>query len=173
MDLSLTAVLSDLGLPLFLVLGIVAAGSYVDGNWVDILSFLTAISYTGIKWAKRPKSTRGAFLCRDMGVEFVNAGSLFPLFLLTCSILSSKFTEALLSGNKITLSIAGGFALFALLEDRKQKGVLDVPSAVNAVGDKVGPAQGEAANSPMVVAQAAQKPRPRQQQRNRGKGRRR
>ncbi|WP_406626095.1 hypothetical protein [Acidovorax sp. SDU_ACID1] len=62
---------------------------------------------------------------------------------MTLSIFSSKFTEALLNGNKITLSIAGGFALFALLEDRhtsKQQ----APQL-----EFVGPPYIPAANAPM------------------------
>jgi len=43
------------------------------------------------------------------------------LLLLSLTIFSSKLTALLLSGNKIILSIAGCFALFALLEDRTVK----------------------------------------------------
>jgi hypothetical protein len=118
--------------------------SYVDGNWVDICSILTALAYVGWQWKKRPRGTRGPFICRDIGIEFVNAASIFPLVLLTLSFVSSKFTEALLSGNKIILSIAGGFALFALLEDRKSVALLA------QIPDMVASPDVKAANAPFV-----------------------
>ncbi|MCT9812415.1 hypothetical protein N0K08_17365 [Acidovorax sp. Be4] len=135
--------------PDFFFRGLAKLLSYVDGNWVDICSILTALAYVGWQWQKRPKVGRGPFICRDIGIEFVNAASIFPLVLLTLSFVSSKFTEALLSGNKIILSIAGGFALFALLEDRKS------PSVVLQALDFVGPPQMPAANAPFVEPKVA------------------
>lgn len=94
---------------------------YFDGNWVDICSVMFSLIFVNYRWRKRDPDTRGPFFCRDVGAEFANAASLFPLALLFFTIVSTKLTAALITGNKIILSIAGGFALFALLEDRTPK----------------------------------------------------
>jgi hypothetical protein len=119
--------------------------SYVDGSWVDICSIIMALVIVARQWLRRPAAERGPFMCRDMGVEFVNAASIFPLLLLSLSIVSSKFTEALLNGNKITLSIAGGFALFALLEDRQKSADARLESTTIVVSPSP-----PAANSPIA-----------------------
>ncbi|NMM19129.1 MAG: hypothetical protein HHJ15_04080 [Rhodoferax sp.] len=103
--------------------------SYVDGSWLDIFSFIFALVYVRRQWGKKPELTRGPFLCRDIGFEFANAASIFPLFLLTLTVFSTKLTVALLTGNKIILAIAGGFALFSLLEDRSVQSAEPIPVA--------------------------------------------
>ncbi|WP_123692013.1 hypothetical protein [Allostella humosa] len=51
------------------------------------------------------------------GVEIAKATALFPLIILAASVCSSWLTQELMQANKITLSIAGFVALFAVLDD--------------------------------------------------------
>ena len=85
----------------------------IDGSWVDIGSFLVAIGYA----VYRHRSDRARnFVSRTTGIDIANGISLFPLFLLTCGIFSSKALEAALQSNKLILGVAGAVALFAILE---------------------------------------------------------
>lgn len=91
--------------------------NYFDGSFVDVGSILVALCFVLWHRHRLPCNTRCAFLSRETGRLLVNAISIFPLFLLAASIFSSKLTELLLGGSKITLTIAGSYALFTMLED--------------------------------------------------------
>lgn len=93
------------------------ADSYFDGSFVDVGSLVLALVF--VVWQRRnlPCEDRCDFWSRQTGRALVNAISIFPLLLLSLSIFSSKLTELLLSGSKITLTIAGCYALFTMLED--------------------------------------------------------
>lgn len=106
--------------------------SYVDGSLLDILSLVVAFAYVMRQRCKLPAEQRCNFWSRQTGRAMANALTLFPLGLLALSIVSSKLTEWLLSGSKITLTIAGGYALFAMLEDQSEKNAalaIEAPAA--------------------------------------------
>ena len=86
---------------------------WVDGNWVDIGSFLVAIVYAGIKSHR----CETPLISKKTALNLANGTSLFPLFLLGLSLFSSKLLTALVSANKLILSVAGLCALLAMLED--------------------------------------------------------
>lgn len=92
-------------------------GQYFDGSLVDVGSIIVAVCFVLWHRSRLPCDDRCAFLSRETGRLLVNAVSIFPLLLLSASIVSSKLTELLLSGSKITLTIAGSYALFTMLED--------------------------------------------------------
>ena len=87
--------------------------SWIDGNWVDICSLVVAMLYVLRKFSRR----KGKFISKAAAIEIANACSLFPLFLLGMSILSSALLSELMHANKLILSVAGFSALLATLED--------------------------------------------------------
>lgn len=89
--------------------------SYIDGNWIDIGSLLTGMGYATLRFQRNRSSRR--FLSKTTGVDVANGTSLFPLFILGLSFLSSPLLDELLSANRLILSVAGLAALFAILED--------------------------------------------------------
>ncbi|MDN4052886.1 hypothetical protein QPK32_07340 [Massilia sp. YIM B02763] len=50
-------------------------------------------------------------------MDFANGTALFPLLVLTFCPLSSGLVSGLVDANKMTLAVAGFFALLAVLED--------------------------------------------------------
>jgi hypothetical protein len=105
--------------------------SWIDGNWVDILSLLIALIYAFSKARRdtifslsppfgRPKKRLllSRLISRETGLDIANGCSLFPLLILGgLTSLSSRVLTALMSANKLILSVAGFCALLALLED--------------------------------------------------------
>lgn len=87
-----------------------------DGNWVDIGSLVTGVLYMGYKYVRDPALTK--FFCQKSGSNFANGIALFPLALMILSVLSSAMAKGLLESSKISLAVAGGFALCAILDDR-------------------------------------------------------
>ena len=86
----------------------------IDGNWVDLSSIGIALVYASAKCIK----TKGQKLVsKTTALHFANSTSIFPLAMLATSVASSKILTALLSANKLILSVAGFCALLALLED--------------------------------------------------------
>jgi hypothetical protein len=57
------------------------------------------------------------FLSRPTGFDFANGVALFPLLILTLSVFSSHLVDSLVQASKISLSVAGAFALLAILEE--------------------------------------------------------
>jgi hypothetical protein len=104
--------------------------SWIDGNWVDVVSLLVALLYAFSKARRdtvfslshpfgRPKKhlLLSRLISRETGLDIANGCSLFPLLLLGLTIFSSRVLAALMSANKLILSVAGFCALLALLED--------------------------------------------------------
>lgn len=88
--------------------------TWIDGNWIDIFSFGLALLYA---FAKALKRRPVRFVSKAMVSDLANGTSLFPLFLLGMTIVSSRLLRELLRANKLILSVAGICALIALLED--------------------------------------------------------
>ena len=86
----------------------------IDGNWIDISSFCTAIVYAVIKAFRRSPQK---WISRKTSIDLANGTSIFPLLVLGFSFLSSKLLAELLHANKLILSVAGLCALLAMLED--------------------------------------------------------
>jgi hypothetical protein len=90
-------------------------GGYFDANWVDVGAYLGGVAYAIRKYLtvqpRRPK-----FLCAQAGLDFADGTALFPLGVLALAAFSTWLVTQLLSASRITLSVAGVFALLALLE---------------------------------------------------------
>lgn len=135
---------------------------YLDGNWVDIGSLILAMAI--IWWRRRtiPKAERCAFFTRETAKELVSALTVFPLLLLTISSIFTKITPHLLSGSRITLTIAGGYALFSMLEDLLQPKAQNGQQLAAATEIKL-PHDGsptQAANDPQAINSAEGAPLP-------------
>jgi hypothetical protein len=89
--------------------------SSIDGNWVDIGSFITGFIY--IIWLRCSGSRTVPFLSKNTAFDFANGLSVFPLILLTLSPIASVLMKGLVDASKISLGVAGMFSLFAILED--------------------------------------------------------
>lgn len=87
--------------------------AFFDGNWVDVGSLLIAICYAAWKCMRTGRKK----ISKATAVDVANGASLFPLFLLGCSFLSSKLLSELMQANKLILSVAGLCALLSMLED--------------------------------------------------------
>lgn len=86
---------------------------YIDGNWVDVGSLVTALLYA---FWKAKKCSRKK-ISKATAVDIANGASFFPLLLLGLSIFSSRLLTELMQANKLILSVAGLCALLAMLED--------------------------------------------------------
>lgn len=86
-----------------------------DGNWVDVGSIITGMLYVPVMCYRR--ATPIKFLSRDTGFDFANGMALFPLLIMAFSPLSSGLIKGLVEASKPSLSIAGVFALLAILEE--------------------------------------------------------
>ncbi len=87
---------------------------FIDGNWVDIGSLLVAVVYAVWKSSRREN---GKIISKATSLDLANGCSIFPLFLLGMTVISSPLLSELLKANKLILSVAGLCALLALLED--------------------------------------------------------
>lgn len=91
---------------------------YIDGNWIDICSLLIAIIYAYVQWRKGCAAGGATkFISKNTATIVANGTSLFPMFLLGLSVVSSALMQELLSANRLILSVAGIAALFAILDD--------------------------------------------------------
>lgn len=89
--------------------------SWLDGNWVDILTLAVALVYAV---AKCYRADDQRLVSKETGLQVAHGVALFPpLLLLALSSLSSAALNALLHSHKIILSVAGVVALLAILED--------------------------------------------------------
>ena len=91
---------------------------WIDGNWIDAGSIFVAATYAGWKAKCRPGQK---IISKATSLDLANGTSLFPLFLLGLSIVSSELLKELLGANKLILSVAGFCALLAMLEDEPEK----------------------------------------------------
>ena len=89
--------------------------NYFDANWIDVGSLLGGLLYAALRWRRAPNGRR--FVSKATGVDVANGASLFPLVLLGLSFISTPLLNALMSANRLILSVAGLAALFAILED--------------------------------------------------------
>jgi hypothetical protein len=89
-----------------------------DGSWVDIFTLVTAIGYSLLMHKRVGIPAGKSLVCRETGLSIAHGVALFPLFLLAVSSISSHALDALLHSHKIILSVAGGLALLAILEER-------------------------------------------------------
>lgn len=91
----------------------------LDGNWVDMATLGVAFFYA---LGRRLVSQQGASL--EAFVSDISYGvSIFPMALLTLTVVSSTALTALLTGNKVIISLAGLFSLIVILKrsfDRPQ-----------------------------------------------------
>ena len=88
---------------------------YLDGNWFDICSLFGGIFYAVYR-AKRSVK-RHKIISKDTGIDVANGVGLFPLAVLAIASFSSSALMALLSSNRLILSVAGVVALLAILEE--------------------------------------------------------
>jgi hypothetical protein len=86
-----------------------------DGNWVDICSLATGVLYIVVARCRRKHKL--PLLHRKTGIDFANGAALFPLLLMTTSVVSSGLVKGLVDASKMSLSVAGFFAILAILED--------------------------------------------------------
>ena len=89
---------------------------WLDGNWIDIGSFLVAVAYAIWKYSRR-NAKRGGLVSKATALDLANGASLFPMLVLAGASFSSKLLAELLTANKLILSIAGLCALLSMLED--------------------------------------------------------
>lgn len=87
----------------------------IDGNWVDIGSLGTGLIYTIYSIIKNRDHTK--LFSKQTGFSFANGIALFPLLIMTFSVMSSALIKGLVEASKISLSAAGFFALLAILEE--------------------------------------------------------
>lgn len=67
----------------------------------------------------RVRSRRGPckLFSKQTGLDFANGAALFPLFVMSLSVISSALLKGLVESSKMSLAVAGLFALLAILED--------------------------------------------------------
>jgi hypothetical protein len=102
-------------LPEWLATAFDALRPYVDGGWMDCLSLFSALIYA--EWRRSKHTPPRKIICRETGVDIANGVSIFPLFILSLSSVSSFMLKNLQGSNKLILSVAGIVALLAILED--------------------------------------------------------
>jgi hypothetical protein len=90
----------------------------LDGNWVDIGTILVAALYALL---------RGMISCSKMSIEGVVSDvsygvSIFPMLLLSTAAFSSAPITALMSGNRVIISLAGLFSLIVLVKRTFDRG---------------------------------------------------
>ena len=90
------------------------AGPWFDGSFVDCASILIAVAPA--IWQRAKTEPRRPIICKATGVDIANGVSFFPLILLCLAVFSTKAVYLLLATNRLILTIAGLFSLFALLE---------------------------------------------------------
>lgn len=88
---------------------------HIDGNWIDVCSVATGILYIAAQKYRRTSPCK--IISKQTGFDFANGAALFPLLILAFSVLSSDLVKSLVEASKMSLSIAGCFALLAILED--------------------------------------------------------
>jgi hypothetical protein len=86
-----------------------------DGNWVDVGSIVTGAVYIGLQRFRRATPVR--LISKETGTDFANGTALFPLLVLTVCPLSTGLVNGLVEASKMTLAVAGFFALLAVLEE--------------------------------------------------------
>lgn len=88
---------------------------YYDGNWVDVVSFIVGIIYASIK----RHQANIPWCSKSIGLHLANGIGLFPMVLLILGVFSKLAVVQLLESSRLTLAVAGVFALLAMLDDSK------------------------------------------------------
>lgn len=88
---------------------------HFDGNWIDACSFVSGLIYIPIQRYRRQTKTK--LFCKATGSDFANGAALFPLFVLTMSAFSTELLKGLLEASKLSLCVAGVFALLSIIEE--------------------------------------------------------
>lgn len=88
----------------------------LDGSWVDIWTLVVAGLYTILR----------RLICRTCTGEAImydisHGVTIFPMMLLSATAISSTAIQTLMQGNKLIISLAGVFALLALLKRTFEK----------------------------------------------------
>ncbi len=84
-------------------------------DWFDPATFIFALLFLAYKAVR----TKGTTLS-EAGRTVMDGSAIIPLLMLTLSAVSRHALEALLNGSRVTLSIAGFFALTAVLQIDKK-----------------------------------------------------
>jgi cell division protein FtsW (lipid II flippase) len=102
-------------------------GLQIDGSWIDDFSYVVAVVWMIARYMKRRRQpvrrpTRRPhalkmFFCRVTAMDFACGVCVFPLCGLAASVFSDRMMVALISGNRLLLSVAGVVALFSVVED--------------------------------------------------------
>ena len=86
----------------------------IDGNWLDVCSFLAGIVH--IAYRRYGNVNNRNLISTTTAIQYATGVAIFPQLLLTFCVFSSQLERSLLAASKISLSVAGVFALVALLE---------------------------------------------------------
>jgi hypothetical protein len=86
--------------------------SFIDGGPFDIVTLIVAVAVAAAKCVRHKHS----FISAKTGFSIIHGLTIFPLFVLAISAISTTALTNLLNSNKIILSGAGFVALLAILE---------------------------------------------------------
>jgi hypothetical protein len=87
----------------------------IDGSWVDLGCMISGVGY--VIFCRFSHQRGSKLVCKRTGLEFANGASIFPLLVLALSSISSAMLKGLLESSRFTLTVAGLFALLAILEE--------------------------------------------------------
>lgn len=85
-----------------------------DGNWIDCVSAVVAVFFM---LAQKRRKEIDKWTDRRLASYIATGIGLFPVLILALSIVSTDLLHELLKASRVTLFIAGTFALLAMLED--------------------------------------------------------
>lgn len=89
----------------------------IDGNWIDCCAVLHGVAYvTWRAWMTR-RSQRSSSATRAS--DFAFGVALFPQYVLLMCVASSTLIEGLAQSSRISLCIAGSYALAAMWQERR------------------------------------------------------
>jgi len=92
----------------------------IDGNWFDMATLAVAALYALLRAV-----FTGSWKVETMVSDVSYGVSIFPMLMLTLTVVSSAAIDALMQGNKIIISLAGLISLIVILKrsfDRPQYG---------------------------------------------------
>jgi hypothetical protein len=90
----------------------------VEGGRLDTVTLWFSLFFATVQWL--PKRSKGiGFLSADTGLGLVHGLPMFPLFLLILGGFGSDAAlYAIVHTHRVILGVAGGVALFSILEKR-------------------------------------------------------
>jgi hypothetical protein len=90
----------------------------LDGNWVDMFTFIAAILGAGIKpFLRYVKNLPPFFRHRDAANDAMNGATFFTFSLMIASVFSSTMMAALLNSTKVTIGLAGLLGCFYVIKE--------------------------------------------------------